>query len=72
MLNHDEGCGGSEGGALDAAKTIADCGPALGVPPDEGSAFEGLWQIVLTDMDRRLDALDADAARLLARIKTAA
>jgi hypothetical protein len=45
---------------------------ALGAPPGEGTTLDGLWHIILADIDRRLDSLDADADGLLAHYRPAA
>lgn len=70
MMDHDGGGGGP--GAGDAVKVR----PADAAAPDQAveevSAFESLWHVVLADMDRRLETLDADARCLLAYDQTAA
>jgi len=62
MVFYDEDTGGVSGSAAQETRP----------PPNEQSEFEGLWQQMLADMDRRLDVLDADAARILALYRTAA
>jgi hypothetical protein len=72
MMFHDEGGVGTGGSGVRETRPPLDTAHTAEAPADDRSAFEGLWQLMLADMDRRLDVLDADATRLLAHYSNAA